>query len=176
MDPRSEVALAHIHPTLADRIRAAQETLTPKNIFMCVYQGLRTTEQQNELYAQGRTAAGKVVTNARAGYSNHNYGLAVDIVPYLSGDSGELNWQVSSPPFQAMVAALKAQGLAYGGDWKKFPDDDHFQLPNMPASPSPAMIADFKKGVPTSYFWDSYAAGNYAPAERGVPDAEAVDA
>lgn len=171
MDTRSEATLALVNPTLANLVRAAQEALTPQNIFMCVYQGLRTAAQQNALYAQGRTAPGQVVTKARAGFSNHNYGLAVDVVPYLSGQSGALNWNEKSPQFQAMVAALKAQGLVYGGDWKTFPDNDHFQLPNMPASPSPAMIADFEKGVPTSQFWVSYAAGNYIPAgvKPGAP-------
>jgi len=49
----------------------------------------------------------------------------------------------------------------------------------MPASPSPAMVADFEKGVPTSQFWVSYAAGNYIPAgvKPGAPAAGgAVDA
>lgn len=164
MDQRSEALLAQVDPVLADKVRAAAAALAAQGTYMCVYQGLRTAEQQNALYAQGRTAPGHIVTNARAGYSNHNYGLALDIVPYLSGEGGDLNWNARTPQFQAMVAALKAQGLVYGGDWKSFPDDDHFQLPNMPASPSPAMIADFNKGVPTSQFWDNYAAGNYMPA------------
>jgi hypothetical protein len=179
MDPRSEGTLALVNPTLANLVRAAQDALTPQNIFMCVYNGLRTAAQQNALYAQGRTDPGQVVTKAQAGQSNHNYGLAVDIVPYVSGQSGALNWTVNSPQFQAMVTALKAQGLVYGGDWKTFPDNDHFQLPNMPPSPSPAMIADFEKGVPTSQFWVSYEAGNYtppaptpgAPAPGGAVDA-----
>jgi peptidoglycan L-alanyl-D-glutamate endopeptidase CwlK len=179
MDAQSEAVLALVNPALANLVRAAQDTLTPQNIFMSVYQGLRTAEEQNALYAQGRTAPGQIVTNAKAGCSNHNYGLAVDIVPFHSGAGGPLNWNISSPPFQAMVAALKAQGLVYGGDWKTFPDNDHFQLPNMPASPSPAMIADFNKGVPTSQFWACYDAGNYIPpgAKPGAPESGgAVDA
>jgi peptidoglycan L-alanyl-D-glutamate endopeptidase CwlK len=163
MDKRSEATLALVDPALATLVRAAQAALTPHNIFMCVYQGLRTAAQQNALWAQGRTAPGQIVTNAKAGYSNHNYGLAVDIVPYVTGTTGALNWEAATPQFKAMVAALKAQGLVYGGDWIHFPDDDHFQMPNMPASPSPAMIADFNKGVLTSQFWVSYSAGNYMP-------------
>jgi len=40
------------------------------------FQGLRTIEQQDALYAQGRTKPGKVVTNAKGGQSYHNWGLA----------------------------------------------------------------------------------------------------
>lgn len=47
---------------------------------------LRTFKEQDELYAQGRTKKGKIVTNSKAGQSYHNYGLAVDIVMLLDKD------------------------------------------------------------------------------------------
>lgn len=37
-------------------------------------------EEQEELYAIGRTVPGKIVTYSKPGYSLHNYGLAFDIV------------------------------------------------------------------------------------------------
>lgn len=162
MDPRSESVLATVSPALASLVRQAQSALTPQGVNMCVYQGLRTADQQNALYAQGRTLSGPIVTNAKAGYSNHNYGLAVDVVPYVQGTSGALNWDVSSTPFQAMVTALKTQGLVYGGDWVHFPDNDHFQMPTIPPSPSPAMVADFSSGLST--VWDNAADGKYMEA------------
>ena len=159
MDPRSELVLALVDPALANIVRQAQTQLSSTGINMCVYQGLRTAEQQNALYAQGRTMPGNIVTNARAGYSNHNYGLAVDIVPYLQGTTGALNWEVSSAPFQTMVMAMKDQGAVYGGDWIHFPDDDHFQMNTIPPSPSPAMITDLPLGL--QVVWDNAAAGKY---------------
>lgn len=45
-----------------------------------VIEGLRTQERQDELYAQGRTTPGKIVTHTRK--SRHTTGEAVDIVPY----------------------------------------------------------------------------------------------
>ena len=42
---------------------------------------LRSMATQAALYAQGRTRPGPVVTNARAGHSFHNFGLALDVVP-----------------------------------------------------------------------------------------------
>lgn len=44
-----------------------------------IISGTRTFDEQNKLYAQGRTSPGNVVTNARAGYSNHNFGIAWDV-------------------------------------------------------------------------------------------------
>ena len=146
MDAHSEATLKTVVPALAEKVRAAASVLEAQGTFLCVYSGLRTAQQQNGLYAQGRTAAGHVVTNARAGQSMHNYGFAVDVVPYLSGAAGVLNWHTVTPQFTAMVHALKAQGLEWGGDWVHFKDMDHFQLGGLPANPSPSMCATYKDG------------------------------
>ena len=45
----------------------------------------RDNESQNALYAQGRTAPGKIITNAAAGKSFHNYRVAFDFVPLVNG-------------------------------------------------------------------------------------------
>ena len=41
---------------------------------------LRSFKEQEALYAQGRSLPGKIVTQAKAGLSYHNYGIAIDIV------------------------------------------------------------------------------------------------
>lgn len=43
-----------------------------------VTSGFRSIEEQNKLYAQGRTTKGKIVTNAKGGESMHQYGIAFD--------------------------------------------------------------------------------------------------
>ena len=146
MDARSEAELATVIPDLAGKVRTAGAILEAQGTYLLVVSGLRTAAQQNALYAQGRTTNGHIVTNAKAGHSMHNYGLAVDIVPYLTGDSGALNWHADTQQFKVMVAALKAEGLAWGGDWLHFKDDDHFQVPNVPADPTPAMVIDYGVG------------------------------
>jgi len=146
MDARSEAQLATVNPDLAAKVRAAADSLALNGTYLLVVSGLRTPDQQNTLYAQGRTAPGHIVTNAKAGQSMHNYGLAVDIVPYLSGQTGNLNWQPDTPQFQAMVAALKAQNLTWGGDWVSIKDYDHFQMSDLPVSPNAAMEADYGAG------------------------------
>lgn len=95
---------------------------------------LRTFQQQNDLYAQGRTRPGRVVTWAVGGQSWHNYGLAVDIcLVHISGkmvsfDSladfdkdGVADWL-------EVVKILKSYGWEWGGDWAKPKTDlPHFQ-------------------------------------------------
>jgi len=44
-----------------------------------VDQTLRTNQEQDELYAQGRSKSGNIVTRSKGGDSYHNYGLAFDI-------------------------------------------------------------------------------------------------
>ena len=165
MDKRSEAVLTNVDSALADKVRAAANQLATLGTYLLVVSGLRTAAEQNALYAQGRNgASGHIVTNAEAGYSMHNYGLAVDVVPYLSGKSGQLNWDSNTPQFKAMVAALKAQGLIWGGDWKTFPDSDHFQMPGIPDNPSAAMLADYGDGgqASLSSIWNKAATGTYA--------------
>jgi peptidoglycan LD-endopeptidase CwlK len=95
-------------PDLAAKVRAAAEQFaTVGTYFLLVVSGLRTAAEQDALYAQGWIAPGHIVTNSKGGLSMHNYGLAVDAMPFLTGDSGALNWTENTPQFQAMVAARK---------------------------------------------------------------------
>jgi peptidoglycan L-alanyl-D-glutamate endopeptidase CwlK len=66
------------------------------------------------------------VTHAAPGLSNHNYGLAVDLVPLVNGRP---NWQVALGVWQAIGDEGKRAGLSWGGDWSPIKDYPHFQLP-----------------------------------------------
>lgn len=169
MNARSEAYLINVMPELADAVHKAAASLQAQGTTITVVAGLRTSMDQQILYSQGRSKPGHIVTNARPGESMHNYGLAVDVVPYLSGQFGDLNWNVKTAQFQAMVAAMKAEGLEWGGDWKgDLGDFDHFQLAGLPATPTPAMVQDFTAtAVPyasatISGIWDKVRAGEYA--------------
>jgi peptidoglycan L-alanyl-D-glutamate endopeptidase CwlK len=88
--------------------------------------GLRTLAEQEAIYAQGRTRPGRIVTHAPAGLSNHNYGLAVDLVPLVNGRP---TWQVVRSVWQAIGDEGKGAGLSWGGDWITIKDYPHFELP-----------------------------------------------
>ena len=92
--------------------------------------GTRTYAEQNALYAKGRTAPGPVVTNARGGYSNHNFGIAGDFGvfkgrTYLDGSNAAL----ASKIHKAVAAWVKANipQIEWGGDWTSFRDEPHYQ-------------------------------------------------
>ena len=55
------------------------------NIKLRITDGYRSIQEQNALYAQGRTTPGKIVTHARGGQSLHNYGKAFDVVQMKNG-------------------------------------------------------------------------------------------
>lgn len=59
-----------------------------------IYEGLRTSQRQRALYAIGRTAQKNrsTVTNAKAGQSMHQYGLAIDFVPLKPAKAKDL-WE-----------------------------------------------------------------------------------
>lgn len=130
MDSVSEQRLSQVYPALAAKIRQMADTLAGEGIEIRVVQGLRTTAEQDALYAQGRTAPGKIVTNCRGGHSYHNFGLAVDCVPSTQGPDQPYNpdWNNQHPAWQKMVDAGVALGLDSGAQWEHFKDFPHFQL------------------------------------------------
>ena len=88
---------------------------------------LRSNEEQESLYAIGRTKPGKRVTNAKAGQSAHNYGLAWDIAILVNG---KLNWDLKHPDWQ--LAGHLGESI-FGVEWlgnpaSKFKEGAHFQL------------------------------------------------
>ena len=86
--------------------------------------GLRTEQQQHELYL-----AGKSQLDGRLKLSKHQTGLALDFYAYVDGRA---SWQ---PQHLTMVAAAFLQAasllgyrLTWGGLWKTFIDMPHVQL------------------------------------------------
>ena len=115
--------LASVHPTLAEKITRALNQMHLEGHPMRVCQGLRTTAQQQALYAQGRTAPGKIVTRADGVHvlSNHQSGRAVDCC-FTTGEAfGE------HQPWARYGELVRAEGLHWGGDWTH-PDRPHAEL------------------------------------------------
>lgn len=140
MNPSTENRLKKVHPELAKRVQMVIENLAKAGMQIEVVQGLRTFAEQDALFAQGRTKPGKVVTNARGGQSNHNYGLAVDVVPF---NNGKPNWDAPNSIWIAIGGEAEKLGLEWGGGWKKFLDRPHLQLPGLTVK---QCISLFKQG------------------------------
>lgn len=125
-DPRTEGHIARLHPKAQEAARRFMAAVIPamqeKGVTVKIISGLRTYAEQDALYAQGRTKAGPRVTNARGGYSNHNFGIAWDIGLFQGG-----RYLEDSPLYRVCGKIGREQGLEWGGDWKSIQDEPHFQ-------------------------------------------------
>jgi LAS superfamily LD-carboxypeptidase LdcB len=87
-----------------------------------ITQGLRTIDEQNALYAIGRTVEGEKVTNAKGGESYHNYGLAIDIAEVKNA---KVTWDSD---FDSIAKIGIKHGFEWGGNFKSIIDKPHFQM------------------------------------------------
>lgn len=131
---KSTKRLTGLHPVVLAAATALIERCYSLNIPILITQGLRTIAEQDALYAQGRTKPGAIVTNARGGYSYHNYGLAVDFALLLPNGSS-VSWDMCRDgnsnqiaDWQEVVKVAKALGFEWGGDWTSLKDYPHFQM------------------------------------------------
>jgi peptidoglycan L-alanyl-D-glutamate endopeptidase CwlK len=90
----------------------------------------RDRAEQAELYALGRTVPGKKVTNAKAGQSMHNYGLAYDVVPMRLGKPVWGTTGADLLLWQKVGELGKEAGLEWAGEWVGFKEFPHFQFTN----------------------------------------------
>jgi peptidoglycan LD-endopeptidase CwlK len=120
--------LDDLRPEVRLLVDAFLASCTAAGIDLIVTCTSRTNEEQAALYAQGRTAPGKKVTDAPPGQSAHNYGLAIDIVPVVFGKP---DWNGADPVWKQAGALGQAAGLEWAGaPGFPFPEEPHFQLPN----------------------------------------------
>ncbi|MBL8448821.1 MAG: M15 family metallopeptidase [Dechloromonas sp.] len=151
VDPRSEKTIATLLPEVQPIARALVHKAQAAGITIRLISGLRTYEEQDALYAQGRSTPGPRVTNARAGYSNHNFGIAFDIGVFEGN-----KYLPDSPKYKAVGVLGADLGLEWGGNWKTIVDQPHYQLrPTWAASMSERdMLAELRarRGTGTPVF------------------------
>lgn len=123
VDPRSEKSIATLLAEVQPIARALVQKAAASGIEIKVISALRTYAEQDALYARGRTAPGSKVTNARGGYSNHNFGIAFDI-----GVFSGAKYLPDSPKYKAVGVLGVDLGLEWGGNWTSIIDQPHFQL------------------------------------------------
>lgn len=117
--------MSNLNPKFNNLLRAFIIQANREGLDVDVHMDYRSVDKQNELFAQGRTKPGKVVTNARGGLSWHNYGLAADVV---FKKNGKWSWS-EEHDWKKLGEIGKKCGLEWGGDWKR-PDRPHFQYTN----------------------------------------------
>ncbi len=120
--------LSKVHPVVRAALQQVLADLEQKGLPFRIFEGFRTPERQNYLYAPGHTAPGPKVTNARAWQSMHQYGLAADLVLFVDG---KWSWGGQSSDWKAMHEAAEKHGLQFlsfeaphvelkGADWREY--------------------------------------------------------
>lgn len=128
-----------------------------EGITLLIYCTYRSFEEQARLYRQGRPyykikqmadnlvikygredlreillgvgpQYGKVVTYAAPGQSMHNYGMAFDAVPLKAGKP---LWSKKEEAWQRFGVVAKTIPLEWAGNWKRFIEYPHLQLPGV---------------------------------------------
>jgi peptidoglycan L-alanyl-D-glutamate endopeptidase CwlK len=126
-DKTSEVHIGTLLPKAQIEARKFLKIAKDNHTDVRILSGTRTYDEQNDLYAHGRNGnAPPIVTNAKGGQSNHNFGIAWDIG--LFDDKGNyISADTEYKSFATIVLPLM-NTIEWGGDWISFKDYPHYQL------------------------------------------------
>lgn len=80
MDQMSAAALLKLHPAIREDVRWCVEECSRRGFDIRIVQGIRSFQEQDALYAQGRTSPGRIITKARAGQSYHCYSEDTEVL------------------------------------------------------------------------------------------------
>lgn len=124
---RDRAFLEKLSPEAASRGERLLQAMALLGHPIRITSGTRTAAEQAALYAQGRTTAGTIVTNADGikTLSNHQRGRAFDVA-FL--EDGAPSW-AEHHPWPLLGTVGEALGLSWGGRWTapNRPDRPHFQ-------------------------------------------------
>lgn len=122
-----------LHPILFKQQTELIAATKKAGITILITDGFRSIEEQNVIYAKGRTEEGPIVTQVQGGHSYHNYGLAIDFA--LRTTKGKVVWDMKydgngngKSDWMEVVEIAKQLGFSWGGDWDNFPDYPHLQM------------------------------------------------
>jgi peptidoglycan L-alanyl-D-glutamate endopeptidase CwlK len=111
-----------LHPKTAAKVAKLMELCRDKEIPLLITDTLRNRADQDRLYAQGRSASGKIVTQAKYPDSPHCWGIAADFCKNVKGH------EFDDSPFFSIVGELaESVGFDWGGRWTRFRDLPHLQ-------------------------------------------------
>jgi peptidoglycan L-alanyl-D-glutamate endopeptidase CwlK len=140
-DARSERNIRSLQTNVQTLCRRSLKRLRDAGFDARVISGTRTYAEQTAIYRQGRFGnPGPVVSRARAGQSWHNFGMAWDIGLFEGG-----NYLTGGSKYRAAAQHAILPGIEWGGSWRTFKDEPHYQVPgNLPTIS--ASRAHFERG------------------------------
>lgn len=123
-DTRSERSIRTLQPKAQRAARGFLKRVLDAGINARIISGTRTYWEQDVLFRKGRFGdASPIVTKARGGQSNHNFGIAWDIGIFKNGA-----YVGASPLYVRAAEVGRVPGIEWGGDWVTFVDQPHYEL------------------------------------------------
>ncbi len=118
-----------LYPPFVDKLAKALDAAEKRGAAYFVISGYRSAEEQAKLYAQGRTKPGRIVTNARAWQSYHQFHAAADMCrdADVAREGLQPDWQLEA--YRILAECAKDVGLESAFYWKSFREGPHVQLP-----------------------------------------------
>jgi len=113
---RNQLILDRLDATTSNKFSALYADALKMDILLLFFSGYRDLEKQNELYQRYLRGEGGIA--AKPGYSWHNYGRAVDLVPVWK--TGVNDWDSDLYP------AIDILAKRYGLKWMGWKDAPHF--------------------------------------------------
>jgi peptidoglycan LD-endopeptidase CwlK len=127
-----------LNPVFRERLVLLAEALARRGMQTLITDGLRTFEEQEAIFKIGRRGipGERIVTKARGGQSNHNYGLAVDMYPVINGRVFTDVKKTDSVEFRRLFHSIQDAageeaerlGLFWGARFSGLGDTPHIQL------------------------------------------------
>ncbi len=104
-----------LHPYVREKLLQSLKECKKQKKFVSVFETKRSAERQNRLYSQGKT-------KAKAGDSNHQFGLAFDL---CFEKNGKRTWEGD---WNSVGSIMMKHGFAWGRFFSSFPEDCHFEM------------------------------------------------
>lgn len=122
--------IQYLHPDLQRLVKEFVSECLRRGFPVLITETWRTKQEQDGFYAQGRTKAGKIITNAKYPYSPHCWGVAFDFCRNVKGREYD-----NSDGFFDKVGRIAEKmfdgtefDLFWGGDWTNFVDKPHVEM------------------------------------------------
>lgn len=123
MTKLTDITKFSLTPAVAEKAVTFLNTCAQQGYNLRITEGMRSMARQEQLYARGRTAPGKVVTNAQPGQSQHNFGKAFDVC-----FTGPIPYPTDDTKWKAIADIGKTLGLTPGYYFHSFQDKPHFEI------------------------------------------------
>lgn len=136
-----------LHPNARKKFADLILKIESKGYRVLITSGYRDFDKQAKLHAENPS-------NAKAGYSNHNYGYAIDINVYDPKTGKQLLKKATSKSLwesSGIVKIAKDMGFEWGGDFNNYHDPIHFYIPREKSTSQMKALVDAGKVDKSGY-------------------------